>query len=77
MGHPVYSASQIYGGDFAKFCGLLKIYELYEVKFELKWLQHSMETNTIGEVHCFSFNQNLSDINIKITFIFHFFSVFY
>ena len=24
----VCSASQIYGGDFAKFCGLLKIYEL-------------------------------------------------
>ena len=22
------SASQIYGGDFAKFCGLLKLYEL-------------------------------------------------
>ena len=22
-------ASQIYGGDFAKFCGLLRIYELY------------------------------------------------
>ena len=24
------SASQIYGGDFAKFCGLLRIYELYK-----------------------------------------------
>ena len=24
------SVSQIYGGDFAKFCGLLRIYELYE-----------------------------------------------
>ena len=24
------SDSQIYGGDFAKFCGLLRIYELYE-----------------------------------------------
>ena len=24
----VHSASQIYGGDFAKFCGLLRIYEL-------------------------------------------------
>ena len=23
------SASQIYGGDFAKFCGLLRIYKLY------------------------------------------------
>ena len=23
------SASQIYGGDFAKFCGLLRIFELY------------------------------------------------
>ena len=23
------SASQIYGGDFAKFCGLLRRYELY------------------------------------------------
>ena len=23
------SASQIYGGDFSKFCGLLRMYELY------------------------------------------------
>ena len=27
------SASQIYGGDFAKFCGLLRIYELYLLDF--------------------------------------------
>ena len=25
----LFSVSQIYGGDFAKFCGLLRIYELY------------------------------------------------
>ena len=25
----VLSASQIYGGDFARFCGVLRIYELY------------------------------------------------
>ena len=28
----VHSASQIYGGDFAKFCGLLRIDELYQVE---------------------------------------------
>ena len=27
------SASQIYGGDFAKFCDLLRIYELYKELF--------------------------------------------
>ena len=26
----VHTASQRIGGDFAKFCGLLRIYELYE-----------------------------------------------
>ena len=26
-------ASQIYSGDFAKFCGLLRIYELYQITF--------------------------------------------
>ena len=28
------SASQIYGGDFTKFCGLLRIYELYLTIFK-------------------------------------------
>ena len=28
MRHPIRSNGQIYGGDFAKFCGLLRIYEL-------------------------------------------------
>ena len=29
---------QIIGGDFAKFCGLLRIYELYHAKnYGLKW----------------------------------------
>ena len=27
---------QIYGGDFTKFCGLLRIYELYISIFELR-----------------------------------------
>ena len=27
-----YYIRQIYGGDFAKFCGLLRIYELYQCK---------------------------------------------
>ena len=31
----VCTASQIIGGDFAKFCGLLRIYELYKITF---WL---------------------------------------
>ena len=30
----LFSASQIYGGDFAKFCGLLRIYELYQQNIE-------------------------------------------
>ena len=30
--HPLFSASQKLGGDFAKFCGLLRIYELYSMK---------------------------------------------
>ena len=31
--------SQIYGGDFAKFCGLLRIYELYpKAYFRLEFL---------------------------------------
>ena len=29
-------ASQIYGGDFAKLCGLLRIYELYTVEWILQ-----------------------------------------
>ena len=29
------SNSQIYGGDFAKFCGLLRIYELYTIPMVL------------------------------------------
>ena len=27
----LYSNGQIYGGDFAKLCGLLRIYELYHI----------------------------------------------
>ena len=33
----VCSASQIYGGDFAKFCGLLRMYELYEHSVKSIW----------------------------------------
>ena len=34
------SNGQIYGGDFAKFCGLLRIYELYQILLEiLKFLK--------------------------------------
>ena len=29
------SNGQIYGGDFAKFCGLLRIYELYYIRVSL------------------------------------------
>jgi hypothetical protein len=33
-----YYIEQIYSGDFAKFCGLLRIYELYLcVKINLRW----------------------------------------
>ena len=30
-------ASQIIGGDFAKFCGLLRIYELYKINSHLSY----------------------------------------
>ena len=30
------SDGQIYGGDFAKFCGLLRIYEFYQGEMETK-----------------------------------------
>ena len=33
MVDPVCTASQIIDGDFAKFCGLLRIYELYKTTF--------------------------------------------
>ena len=31
----VTTLGQIYGGDFAKICGLFRIYELYEIQFSL------------------------------------------
>ena len=34
------SNGQIYGGDFAKFCGLLRIYELYKLQI-MKQLQNN------------------------------------
>ena len=34
------SASQIYGGDFTKFCGLLRIYELYRAAPEYRALKN-------------------------------------
>ena len=36
------TASQIIGGDFAKFCGLLRIYELY-----VKWNSPSVTQDSI------------------------------
>ena len=35
----LFSASQIYGGDFAKFCGLLRIYELYNEETTCRFLK--------------------------------------
>ena len=35
------TASQTIGGDFAKFCGLLRIYELYTACSELGFHVHS------------------------------------
>ena len=37
-----YNIGQIYGGDFAKFCGLLRIYELYmtrHIVLKRKWMK--------------------------------------
>ena len=31
---PPYYIGQIYGGDYAKFCGLLRIYELRTLSYE-------------------------------------------
>ena len=47
------TASQIIGGDFAKSCGLLRIYELYSIKWLLvqkdenthSWLLYSVSLN--------------------------------
>ena len=32
-----HNIGQIYGGDFAKFCGFLKIYELYLIGQKIDW----------------------------------------
>ena len=34
---------QIIGGDFAKFCGLLRIYELYFAKSSITWLEYNWD----------------------------------
>ena len=48
----IYTASQIIGGDFAKFCGLLRIYELYLKRLELQALLGSiMPQLKISQIH--------------------------
>ena len=50
----LFSASQIYGGDFAKFFGLFRIYELYPVhRQECSWEKLSRyESNNHFEFWC-------------------------
>ena len=44
----LWSNGQIYGGDFAKFCGLLRIYELYHI-----WVIIIMPLSSFNEVSKF------------------------
>ena len=50
---------QFYGGDFAKFCGLLRIYELYHLLFALESIglkpgEHIVYLiHSLGKVHIF------------------------
>ena len=43
---------QIYGGDFAKFCGLLRIYELYIIRFGQN---NSFFPSKITDFGCYEF----------------------
>ena len=46
-----YYIGQIYGGDFAKICGLLRIYELYEIHtlINLIFAAETVRGNTVCE----------------------------
>ena len=52
--------TQIYGGDFAKFFGLLRIYELYINGAELTKIGHNSRKQTawkcVGKKSCFGFS---------------------
>ena len=54
------TASQIIGGDFAKFCGLLRIYELYEKNNckRIKLLIHKIFLTIVYRVSLLSFSGN-------------------
>ena len=56
------SASQIYSGDFAKFCGLLTIYELYVIILVTIWME---------ERHCGSYNQVIPRIFLFYLYPYH------
>ena len=63
----VYCVGQIYGGDFAKFCGVLRIYELWKYEFEWAWAKDKnksmyLESKWI-EILCISNN------NAKLTWL--------
>ena len=48
----MYSNGQIYGGDFPKFCGLLRIYELYnsEIYSNKVWNQKIVSQKRLATV---------------------------
>ena len=60
------SNGQIYGGDFAKFCGLLRIYELY-----IKLIQGMIATYWVIVIryHFRIFQQLLHQMVAYLTFI--------
>ena len=43
-----YYIGQIYGGDFAKLCGLLRIYELYDQKTLVKGIQDKNSVHNLS-----------------------------
>ena len=58
--------SRKYGGDFAKFCGLLRIYELYRISF---WVLFSnWKNNRIMEV---AVGLKIRDLNWKTQNVLH------
>ena len=44
------TASQIIGGDLAKFCGLLRIYELYRFKVQSSCISHKNNLHGLGKL---------------------------
>jgi hypothetical protein len=64
------SASQIIGGDFAKFCDLLRIYELYQ-SIKMSWqckVEDLQEGHKILQNHHFRFDVYYIQSNLRWIF---------